>query len=880
MVTRVPALELADYLERLYRAAGMSRGGARTMAASHVEADLRGIPGHGSRLAPAYLAKLRTGRLNPRPRVTARHEGAVWLALDADLAPGPVAARLAVTASVRRARRHGVGLVCIRRAGHAGALGIAASRAAQRGLVSVLAAPTSSASVALLSGTGTPLLGPAAFAVGVPGPDPGQPVVVDLAAASSSWGRVHQQARTGQDLPEGWALDAAGCPVRDPRQAAVLLPAGERGQALAIVLHLLLGALTGTAPLPTGAEGRGLLSLVLDPVLLGGSGLATAVDEVGRAVREQGARMPSDRAWAHRAAARRSGIELDDEDLAALVTAGLPHVRAPRGWPRPTPLPDLLGGTAVSTDTRTTASCSAVLDQLADADPMVLHQGPRRPQVARALHAVLDVGDPYPVVSAARRLCDGPLERALADVAEQRLLHEPTGRRVPLQELPSRVLTHLTRHHRLTGAQAEALHFALRCSFPFPGIVGTPHAPFALKAELPAGFTPVATPEEIAATQRAAGPDGLNTRYMISQMKGGMSCDFGVGCPLMCAYCYRREGDTVDGYLGSWEPTGFLGAEEVVQRLLAHPWFTPHVTPLGLHMSTSEAFLPKLWSRTWTALKLLDDLGLTNRVSCITKYGLSDEQIEQLESLVNIDLDINICYAAMPTAIEPPNRQRRLDFLRRALASDRLNVLAYYRPIAEGINTTDAHMRDVWTTFKDTDARTVVLGGLKFGDDHVHSFMSYGLPLPSGSFTPGKKLLSAATEQRIMAMFEEVYADVPAERRPAVVKRSSCGRSVERGSHLADYNGHYDLPATNCRLRCPAAQHQLCATATMPEEGTVRQLLARIGRPDARFDITASTVVVHADLSQFERTFLRQNALHPVHTARQAADLLAGRLSR
>lgn len=506
--------------------------------------------------------------------------------------------------------------------------------------------------------------------------------------------------------------------------------------------------------------------------------------------------------------------------------------------------------------------------------------GPDRVQTARALQSVLDSAGPYGTVTAARRLCDEPLERALADVASRRLLHEQSGRRVPFQELASRVLNPLAREHDLDTVRAEGLQFALRCTFAYPGIVGTPDAPFALKTDLPDGYQPIATPEQIAATQAGAGPDGLNTSYMISQMKGGMSADFGIGCPLMCAYCYRREGGTVDGYLGSWEPKGFLTAEEVIERLLAHPWFTPHVTPIGLHMSTSEAFLPRLWPRTWEALQRLNELGLTNRVSCITKHTLSDEQIEQLESLDCIDLDINVCYAAMPDAVEPANKQRRADFLRRVLASDKLNVLAYYRPIAEGINTTDEHMRHVWETFREAGARTVVLGGLKFGDDHVHSFMSYGLPLPQGTFTPGKKLLTAATEKRIMAMFEKVYADVPDGQRPAVLKRSSCGRVVERGSHMPDYNGHYDLPETNCRLRCPLAQHRACAAAQPPDETIVRQLLARIGRPGAGIDITSASVTVTAPLSQFERTFLRQNLLFPVHTAAQAADLIAGRLTR
>ncbi|HTU74511.1 MAG TPA: radical SAM protein [Trebonia sp.] len=416
-----------------------------------------------------------------------------------------------------------------------------------------------------------------------------------------------------------------------------------------------------------------------------------------------------------------------------------------------------------------TASRAAATEQ-----PATLLAGPHRADTARLLQSVLDTAGPYEAVAAARRLSGGPLGHALADVAAQRMLHEPSGRRVPFQELGSRVLTPLSRKYDLDPAHAEALRFALRCRFFYPGIVGTPDAPFALKPELPDGYQPIATPEQIAAAQSKAGPDGLNTSYMISQMKGGMSADFGIGCPLMCAYCYRREGATVDGYLGSWEPKGFLTAEEVIQRLLAHPWFTPHVTPIGLHMSTSEAFLPRLWPRTWEALQRLDALGLTNRVSCITKHTLTDEQIGQLESLVNVDLDVNVCYAAMPDAVEPANKQRRADFLRRVLASDKLNVLAYYRPIAEGVNTTDEHMRHVWQTFKEAGARTVVLGGLKFADDHARSFMSYGLPLPQGTFTPGKKLLTAATEQRsLTAPAPATASPGPSPHSPTPTRRST-----------------------------------------------------------------------------------------------------------
>ncbi|MFB8087790.1 Ldh family oxidoreductase [Streptomyces sp. NPDC055992] len=335
MVTRINAAELADYLERLYRSVGMTRGGSRSMAATHVEADLRGIPGHGSRLAPDYLAKLRNGHLNVRPRMTALADTAASLALDGDLAPGPVAAGAAVAAAVQRARRSGVGVVTVRGAGHAGALGVHAARAARRGLVGLVAAQTSSASVALYGGSGRPVLGNSALSIAVPGPVPEEPVLVDMATGAMSWGVLHQHARSGRPLPDGCALDERGLPVRDASKASVLLPGGGgRGQGLAIVVELLVGALTGSDPLPSGDAGRGLLCLAIDPGRLGvASHLVSAVHEVGLAVRTPGgARMPGDRAWAHRSHAETHGITIDEADLRRLVDLGTRSVAAPGSW--------------------------------------------------------------------------------------------------------------------------------------------------------------------------------------------------------------------------------------------------------------------------------------------------------------------------------------------------------------------------------------------------------------------------------------------------------------------------------------------------------------------------------------------------------------------
>ncbi|MEU5619102.1 Ldh family oxidoreductase [Streptomyces sp. NPDC052071] len=325
--------ELTDYLIRLYLAAGMTRRGARTVAATQVEADLRGVAGHGSRLAPGYVAKLRSGRLTARPKMIRRPAGAGCLVLDADRAPGPLAVEHAVSFAATGAPRQGVALVIVRNAGHAGALGVGAAQLARRGLVGVLAAQTSGPSVAVLGGPGTALLGNSALAVAVPGTDPQRPALLDMAAGSMSWGRLHEHALTGRQLPDGCALDQAGQPTRDPGRAAVLLPSGERAQALVIVLELLVGALTGSPALPCGDDGRGLLCLAIDPARLGTGGqLAGAVAEVALALSEHGARLPGERAWAHHDHAATQGISLAEPDLAALIAAGEPHVHPPPAW--------------------------------------------------------------------------------------------------------------------------------------------------------------------------------------------------------------------------------------------------------------------------------------------------------------------------------------------------------------------------------------------------------------------------------------------------------------------------------------------------------------------------------------------------------------------
>jgi LDH2 family malate/lactate/ureidoglycolate dehydrogenase len=67
-MARISAEALERWTHDLLAAAGLEREPAATVAASLVEASLRGVDSHGVALMPGYLARIRGGGINRRPR--------------------------------------------------------------------------------------------------------------------------------------------------------------------------------------------------------------------------------------------------------------------------------------------------------------------------------------------------------------------------------------------------------------------------------------------------------------------------------------------------------------------------------------------------------------------------------------------------------------------------------------------------------------------------------------------------------------------------------------------------------------------------------------------------------------------------------------------
>ena len=241
-----------DDLRRFGRAALATRGVREADAALVIEVmleqDLRGHGHHGIVLLALRLRDLDAGRACADAQVKVLADLPAFTALDAHGALGPVGAVQAMDACIAKARTQGAAMASLRDMPHWVIPAYYSMRAAAAGLIGYCTCYTDPSFAPV--GGATRVLGNNPLSYAIPA-DPRPPIVVDF-GVSASTGRMRELVADGQPLPEGWAVDAAGRPIRDPAQAmadGVFLPvAKHRGYCLGLI-HELLGATLNAMPI-------------------------------------------------------------------------------------------------------------------------------------------------------------------------------------------------------------------------------------------------------------------------------------------------------------------------------------------------------------------------------------------------------------------------------------------------------------------------------------------------------------------------------------------------------------------------------------------------------------------------------------------------------
>ncbi len=239
--------ELRGYVAALLAGAGMTPPDAKQMADCLVESNLWGVDSHGVLRVPIYVERLRSGAMNPRPRLDIVAEHGAVAVLEGDGGPGFLAGLAGMRHAVTHAGEHGVGVCAVRDSNHFGAAGLYARAALDEGMIGI--AMTNVMPNMVAPGGSRPVVGNNPLAVAVPAPTP-FPIVLDISLSAAAGGKLLLASKRGEKIPLDWATDAEGHPTDDPDAAfaGFLLPiAGVKGLGLAYIVDILCGVLAGGA---------------------------------------------------------------------------------------------------------------------------------------------------------------------------------------------------------------------------------------------------------------------------------------------------------------------------------------------------------------------------------------------------------------------------------------------------------------------------------------------------------------------------------------------------------------------------------------------------------------------------------------------------------
>lgn len=220
---------------------------AAIVADALIKADLEGVPSHGISRLPIYAKRLREGKINADPKLKIERKAPAVLMVDGDNGLGQVVSFEAFQEGINVAKKMGIAAVAVCNSNHFGCASYYCQLGFEKNIGSIITTN---------SPPGIPPWGgkqaffgtnPIAFGFPVQG---AENVIIDMSSSVAARGKIIQAARTGEPIPEGWAIDEKGQPTTDAAAAlkgAVLPAGGVKGYGLALAVEILSAVLTGAA---------------------------------------------------------------------------------------------------------------------------------------------------------------------------------------------------------------------------------------------------------------------------------------------------------------------------------------------------------------------------------------------------------------------------------------------------------------------------------------------------------------------------------------------------------------------------------------------------------------------------------------------------------
>jgi LDH2 family malate/lactate/ureidoglycolate dehydrogenase len=260
---RIQADALRRVVQAIFEGVGVEESDARLGADVLVTADVRGVDSHGvSNMLRSYVARIKTGEINPRPNWRVVQEQPSTATIDCDTGLGIMIAPKAMAMAIEKARETGIGAVAMRNANHSGMASYHAMLALPHDMIGMCL--TAAGPQVLPTHGAVPRIGTNPIAVAVPAKTM-HPFVYDAATSVVAANKLQLAKRLGTDIPGNFLADMEGNVISEPGplpdKFQLLTVGGSRelgshkGFALAMVIDIMCSVLAGAVP--SGFSGRG-----------------------------------------------------------------------------------------------------------------------------------------------------------------------------------------------------------------------------------------------------------------------------------------------------------------------------------------------------------------------------------------------------------------------------------------------------------------------------------------------------------------------------------------------------------------------------------------------------------------------------------------------
>ncbi len=205
---------------------------------------------------PGYIGQLQKGEIQLGTKLEVIRETPTIAVLDGHWGFGQLIAKQAMDFAISKAAKSSISCVGVRNCNHVGRLGEYTVMAANQNMIGILSVNDAGGGLAMAPFGGIERrLSPNPISIAFPSGVADRPILLDMSSTTVAQGKLAIRRNRGETLPEGWAIDAKGQPVIDPKDyfgppEGALLPlggmtAGHKGFGLGFVLDILDGVLGG-----------------------------------------------------------------------------------------------------------------------------------------------------------------------------------------------------------------------------------------------------------------------------------------------------------------------------------------------------------------------------------------------------------------------------------------------------------------------------------------------------------------------------------------------------------------------------------------------------------------------------------------------------------